>query len=322
MNSNYYDGIGKKGHIFMMGRRYTKNQEPAPDNYEAFRRDERSRLLFTYRKGFPSIGNTSITSDKGWGCLLRTSQMMLGEVLSRLFLGRDFRPEDSLDIEKERERWIIQHFLDAPTRPFSLHRISMRGEKYGKKIGQWFGPTDAAFVLRDIIRSYSSRYIPLRAVVMQDGLVNARAVERIASIPWSLSLPPNPQITDQFTYQFDELGPLPICGIQDMATIPYADKIFMEVDTERYQQLELEKDAKKKLQMKSRIGGGELIINWKKTYKSNNKSPILIQQSSFQTQNEEIVTFEQLKYTHHQSKKQTIANEILQQQQIIVLRCT
>lgn len=51
--------------------------------------DIRSKLWFTYRKGFIPIGgcNSTFTSDKGWGCMLRCGQMVLGQALLKLHLG-------------------------------------------------------------------------------------------------------------------------------------------------------------------------------------------------------------------------------------------
>jgi len=54
---------------------------------EDIRRDIRSRLWFSYRKGFVPIGDTGITSDKGWGCMLRCGQMVVAQALLFLHLG-------------------------------------------------------------------------------------------------------------------------------------------------------------------------------------------------------------------------------------------
>lgn len=56
---------------------------------ETIRRDIKSKLWFTYRKGFIPIGGNSsaFTSDKGWGCMLRCGQMVLAQALVALHLG-------------------------------------------------------------------------------------------------------------------------------------------------------------------------------------------------------------------------------------------
>jgi len=54
---------------------------------QLIRNDIQSRLWFTYRKGFVQIGNTNFTSDRGWGCMLRCGQMVIGQALIFLHLG-------------------------------------------------------------------------------------------------------------------------------------------------------------------------------------------------------------------------------------------
>jgi len=54
---------------------------------QQIRSDVQSRLWFTYRRGFLQIGNTSFTSDRGWGCMLRCGQMVIGQALIFLHLG-------------------------------------------------------------------------------------------------------------------------------------------------------------------------------------------------------------------------------------------
>ena len=54
--------------------------------------DLRSRLCFTYRNAFTAhIEGTTLTSDVGWGCMLRCGQMILAQALVVLLAGREWR---------------------------------------------------------------------------------------------------------------------------------------------------------------------------------------------------------------------------------------
>jgi len=137
------------------------------------RSDVRSIIWVTYRRNFPPIGDSNLTTDSGWGCMLRTGQMVLAQAFSKLHLGRDWRWKytDSISIQKLLDdhfatpsdsdnqnkteydqycnyRQILKLFADLKTAPYSIHQIALMGQCEGKTVGEWFGPNTVAQVLK------------------------------------------------------------------------------------------------------------------------------------------------------------------------------
>ncbi|XP_016285357.1 cysteine protease ATG4C isoform X2 [Monodelphis domestica] len=98
-------------------------------NVEEFRRDFISRIWLTYREEFPQIEGSALTTDCGWGCTLRTGQMLLAQGLILHFLGRAWTWPDALDIENSDSASWTSHTVKKLTASFEA---SLTGERTPK----------------------------------------------------------------------------------------------------------------------------------------------------------------------------------------------
>ena len=139
---------------YLLGIKYDINSEK---EYKKFIRDFRSHILMSYRYNFIKLVPSLLTSDIGWGCMIRSGQMILAESLLRNKLGREWRFEN-LNGEKNyslAHKSILEYFLDIPNivSYFSIHNIIQIGLKYNMKPGDWYGPETISYVLRDLVNS-------------------------------------------------------------------------------------------------------------------------------------------------------------------------
>ncbi|GLE05100.1 hypothetical protein PINS_up014084 [Pythium insidiosum] len=166
-------------------------------------------LWLTYRRDFAPLEPYALTSDAGWGCMLRSAQMLLAQALQRLELGRDWRKDDHCEAYTRLLSW----FVDAP-RPecrFGLHHLVQLGLQYDKLPGEWYGPTTAAQVLRDLVNRQSQdaggslvMYVPQEGVVYSDD-VQRLVVSHLEDSDSAKTMETAPAVVDESPAFFDPL---------------------------------------------------------------------------------------------------------------------
>uniref|UniRef100_A0AAG5CPX4 Cysteine protease n=1 Tax=Anopheles atroparvus TaxID=41427 RepID=A0AAG5CPX4_ANOAO len=172
------------------------------EGIDAFRRDFISRIWMTYRREFQTMDDSNYTSDCGWGCMIRSGQMLLAQGLVAHFLGRSWRWDVSMFLayEESIHRKVIRWFGDtsSKTSPFSIHTLVALGKESGKKPGDWYGPGAVAHLLRQAVRLAAQEITDLDgvnvyvaqdcAVYIQDIIDECTVPATPAGAPWQMKV--------------------------------------------------------------------------------------------------------------------------------------
>ncbi|XP_045928253.1 cysteine protease ATG4D-like isoform X3 [Micropterus dolomieu] len=209
--------FSKSSPVIMLGRSYELKDKEERD---CFRRSFASLLWLTYRRGFHQLAGSSLTTDSGWSCVLRTGQMLLAQglllhlmppggwtwsvshhavkddmdlLVNRSADGgqregsktrcRRLSLDSCLDRPMEaKHRMVVSWFADHPTAPFGIHQLVELGKSSGKKAGDWYGPSIVAHILRKAVAA-SADLPNLVIYVAQDCTVYLEDVTKLCERP-------------------------------------------------------------------------------------------------------------------------------------------
>ncbi len=185
--------FSKNSAVWLLGQCYHRRNhgrdESSPDSDDsamirAFSLDFSTRLWMTYRKDIEEFrGAAGMTSDCGWGCMIRSGQMIVANTLLLQRLGRHWRWKRSaqaaggdpmrtsgvmtaMEMQEEMEhRHIVRLFGDSYQSPLSIHNLcDLAKESLGKRPGDWFGPASTAHLLKDAAKKAASYNHVLRDI--------------------------------------------------------------------------------------------------------------------------------------------------------------
>ncbi|KAJ1651461.1 Cysteine protease atg4 [Dispira simplex] len=145
---------------------------PTPSYPLAFLDDFQSRIWCTYRANFATLPDSdNLTSDSGWGCMLRAVQSLVAQSFVLQLLGRDWSLEKQTAETLHCYREIINLFVDTPTErtPLSIHHLVRKGKELNVAVGEWFGPHMACHIFKNVINAIQP--FGVQAFVATDGVI-------------------------------------------------------------------------------------------------------------------------------------------------------
>jgi len=149
--------VGKDGGEGRAGAVGASASSELDERTELLAADMASRAWVTYRSGFHPMGPSGLTTDAGWGCTIRSGQMLLCNCLLVHLKGREWRRGDAEADSAEVLREVVSLFFDSPQlrHYFSIHNIVKQGRSFGIVAGHWVGPYVLCQALHKIIKMTS-----------------------------------------------------------------------------------------------------------------------------------------------------------------------
>nr|Q2XPP4.2 RecName: Full=Cysteine protease ATG4B; AltName: Full=Autophagy-related protein 4 homolog B; Short=OsAtg4; Short=Protein autophagy 4 [Oryza sativa Indica Group] len=140
------------GKCYKLSSEESSSDSDSESGHATFLEDFSSRIWITYRRGFDAISDSKYTSDVNWGCMVRSSQMLVAQALIFHHLGRSWRRPSEKPYNPE-YIGILHMFGDSEACAFSIHNLLQAGNSYGLAAGSWVGPYAMCRAWQTLVRT-------------------------------------------------------------------------------------------------------------------------------------------------------------------------
>ncbi|EEE61922.1 hypothetical protein OsJ_16662 [Oryza sativa Japonica Group] len=140
------------GKCYKLSSEESSSDSDSESGHATFLEDFSSRIWITYRRGFDAISDSKYTSDVNWGCMVRSSQMLVAQALIFHHLGRSWRRPLEKPYNPE-YIGILHMFGDSEACAFSIHNLLQAGNSYGLAAGSWVGPYAMCRAWQTLVRT-------------------------------------------------------------------------------------------------------------------------------------------------------------------------
>ena len=121
-----------------------------PSEKSVIANEIKKKIYISYKKDFEPINN--MTSDNGWGCTIRSVQMLIANIIIFNLLGRNYDYSKNNIIENNTlYNKVIDMFNDNYLSSLSLHNIIKKSKNI--KVGEWVGSNTVCYVISNLINS-------------------------------------------------------------------------------------------------------------------------------------------------------------------------
>jgi hypothetical protein len=223
---------------YLLGEEYDINVdgEEKQDQLQKMKKAYSEIIWFSYRKNFPKLNHhqlpdeESYISDTGWGCTIRSCQMMFAQCLKKSLISNSKHSKNKKKMENmenngestherlpgsekalndRRNYKIISWFLDcqvnAKRAPYSIQSLSSYiYENFHIGPGNWLKPSTVLFALQNTHQTYRNSTVPkFQVEIFIEGTIYIDQVVNKVGIPIS---PEEESLADEIQKEFEVIS--------------------------------------------------------------------------------------------------------------------